>query len=147
MGTYQQWTAVDNFVYFSGKGPRSANGDVRQGRLGRNTTVEEGYADARLAGLNLLAVARSALGELSEVTRVVKLLGMVNASSDFGKHTAVVNGCSDLFIEVFGPEIGHHARSAVGVNSLPDGMTVEIEAIFQVKPGAVERARSGGQIA
>jgi enamine deaminase RidA (YjgF/YER057c/UK114 family) len=95
-------------------------------------TVEEGYADARRTGLQLLAIAKAALGELSRIRAVVKLLGMVNAEPDFADHPKVINGCSDLFVEVLG-EAGRHARSAVGMGSLPNRMTVEIEAILLVE--------------
>jgi enamine deaminase RidA (YjgF/YER057c/UK114 family) len=94
--------------------------------------VEEAYAEARLTGLNLLAVAKSALGELGRIEAVVKLLGMVNAEPDFADHPKVINGCSDLLVAVLG-EAGRHARSAVGMGSLPNGMAVEIEAILLVR--------------
>ena len=93
-------------------------------------TTDEAAAHARQVGINLLAVLRAELGDLDRARRVVKLLGMVNAVPDFVEHSKVINGCSDLFVEVFGEG---HARSAVGVGSLPFGMTVEIEAIFEVE--------------
>ncbi len=94
--------------------------------------MEEAYGDARLTGLNLLAVAKSALGELGRIEAVVKLLGMVNAEPDFSDHPKVINGCSDLLVEILG-EAGRHARSAVGMGSLPNRMTVEIEAILLIR--------------
>jgi enamine deaminase RidA (YjgF/YER057c/UK114 family) len=97
-------------------------------RWAPSVNVEDAYRHARLTGINLLAVMHDALGDLSRVKRVVKLLGMVNAVPDFEDHPSVINGCSDLFIEVFG-DAGHHARSAVGFGSLPGNITVEIEAI------------------
>ena len=103
------------------------------GRLGRDATIEEGYADAQLAGLQLLAVAKAALGDLSRIKAVVKLLGMVNAEPDFADHPKVINGCSDLLVNVLG-DAGRHARSAVGMGSLPNRMTVEVEAILQIAP-------------
>jgi enamine deaminase RidA (YjgF/YER057c/UK114 family) len=95
-------------------------------------TVEDAYQEARLTGLNLLAVARQALGTLDRIEAVVKLLGMVNAEPDFADHPKVINGCSDLLVEVLG-EAGRHARSAVGMGSLPNRMAVEIEAILLVR--------------
>jgi enamine deaminase RidA (YjgF/YER057c/UK114 family) len=121
-----------NLLYLSGQGPKRADGTYRPGRLGRDATIDQGYADARLTGLNLLAVAKAALGDLSRIEAVVKLLAMVNAEPDFADHPKVVNGCSDLLVEVLG-DAGRHARSAVGMGSLPNGMTVEIEAILLVK--------------
>ncbi len=96
-------------------------------------TIEEAYQEARLTGLQLLSTAKSALGELSRIEAVVKLLGMVNAEPDFGEHPSVINGCSDLFVAVLG-DAGRHARSAVGMGSLPGRMAVEIEVIMLVKP-------------
>jgi enamine deaminase RidA (YjgF/YER057c/UK114 family) len=102
------------------------------GRLGKDASVEQGYEAARLTGLQLLAVAKAALGDLSRVEAMVKLLGMVNAEPDFGDHPKVINGCSDLMVEVLG-EAGRHARSAVGMGSLPNRIMVEIEAILLIK--------------
>lgn len=117
-----------NMLYLSGQGPREADGFMHAGKVGGGVSVEEAYGHARLTGINLLAVMQDALGDLSRVKRVVKLLGMVNAVPDFEDHPSVINGCSDLLIEVFGPA-GEHARSAVGFGSLPGNITVEIEAI------------------
>ncbi|HUG22515.1 RidA family protein [Piscinibacter sp.] len=100
--------------------------------MGVDVSTEEAYAHARLVGINLLAVMHEALGDLGRVKRIVKLLGLVNAASDFVDHPRVVNGCSDLFIDVFGHEDGGHARSAIGVGSLPGNITVEIEAVVAV---------------
>jgi len=121
-----------NMLYLSGQGPREDDGYLHTGKVGGNVSVEEAYKHARLTGINLIAVMQSALGDLGRVKRVVKLLGMVNAVPEFGDHPAVINGCSDLFIEVFG-EAGNHARSAVGFGSLPGNITVEIEAIIALK--------------
>ncbi len=118
-----------NMLYLSGQGPREANGFMHTGKVGAEVSVEQAYEDAKLTGVNLLAVMNEALGDLSRVRRVVKLLGMVNASPDFRDHPQVINGCSDLFNAVFG-EAGQHARSAVGFGSLPGNITVEIEAII-----------------
>jgi enamine deaminase RidA (YjgF/YER057c/UK114 family) len=102
------------------------------GRLGLNHSVEDGYKDARQIGLQILATIRQAVGSLDRVEAVIKLLGMVNAEPSFGDHPKVINGCSDLLVEVLG-DAGKHARSAVGMGSLPGGMSVEIEAIIQIK--------------
>ncbi|OHV19360.1 MULTISPECIES: RidA family protein [Rhizobium] len=117
-----------NMLYLSGQGPREADGFLHAGKVGANVGVEEAYRHARLTGINLLAVMHDALGDLSRVKRVVKLLGMVNAVPEFEDHPSVINGCSDLLIAVFGAA-GEHARSAVGFGSLPGNITVEIEAI------------------
>jgi enamine deaminase RidA (YjgF/YER057c/UK114 family) len=121
-----------NMLYISGQGPRQDDGSYVTGRLGRDMGVEEGYAAARLTGLHLLAVAKSAIGDLSRIEAVIKLLGMVNAEPDFGDQPKVINGCSDLLVEVLG-EAGRHARSAVGMGSLPNRMAVEIEAIMMIR--------------
>lgn len=121
----------DRLLYLSGQGPREADGRMHRGKVGADVSVEEAYAHARLTGINLLAVMQEALGDLSRVRRVVKLLGMVNAEPDFADHPAVINGCSDLLVEVFGDK-GRHARSAVGFGSLPGRITVEIEAIVAI---------------
>ena len=118
-----------NLVYLSGAGPVTADGQLPRGKVGRDVTTEEAAVHARQVGINLLAVLRDEVGDLDRA-RVVKLLGMVNAAPDFVEHSKVINGCSDLLVEVFGEG---HARSAVGVGSLPFGMTVEIEAIFEVE--------------
>jgi len=120
-----------SLIYLSGQGPRTHDGTLMTGKVGVDVSVEEAYLHARLTGLNLLAVLKAELGELDRVTDVVKLFGMVNAAPDFGHHPAVINGCSDLFVAVFGDR-GRHARSAVGMGSLPDNITVEIEAIVAV---------------
>ncbi|MCO6049643.1 RidA family protein [Mesorhizobium sp. RP14(2022)] len=121
----------DRLLYLSGQGPREADGRMHRGKVGADVSVEEAYAHARLTGINLLAVMQEALGDLTRVRRVVKLLGMVNAEPDFADHPAVINGCSDLLVEVFGDK-GRHARSAVGFGSLPGRITVEIEAIVAI---------------
>ncbi|WP_108462189.1 RidA family protein [Devosia naphthalenivorans] len=115
-------------LFLSGQGPTEANGTLHTGKVGAEVSVDAAYGHARLTGINLIAVMQAALGDLRRVRRVVKLLGMVNAAADFEDHPAVINGCSDLMVEVFG-EHGMHARSAVGFGSLPNQITVEIEAI------------------
>ena len=121
-----------NLLYLSGQGPRENDGFMHTGKVGSDVSVDDAYKHARLTAINLLAVMQSALGDLNRVKRVVKLLGMVNAVPDFEAHPLVINGCSDLLIDVFG-EAGNHARSAVGFGSLPGNITVEIEAIIALK--------------
>ncbi|WP_291298190.1 RidA family protein [Elioraea sp.] len=122
-----------DLLFLSGQGPLGPDGRFHEGQVGSEVTVAEAYAHARLTGLNLLAVMRAALGSLDNVAAIVKLLGMVNAAPGFRDHPAVINGCSDLFADVFG-EAGMHARSAVGMASLPNNISVEIEAIVAVRP-------------
>ena len=131
MANYVPAARSGNLLFLSGQGPRDASGELKIGRVGENVTLEEAYQDARLVGIQLLAAAKQALdGDLSRVRRVVKLLGFVNSTPDFGNQPKVINGCSDLLVEVFG-EQGRHARSALGA-LLPGNITVEIEAIFEV---------------
>ena len=126
-GNYVHSKRVDDFLYLSGKGPGSV-----KGKLGSNLTVEDGYKHARTVGLILVAAMSNALdGNLDRVRDIVKVLGMVNATPEFTDHPKVINGCSDLFVEIFG-ERGQHARSAVGMSSLPNGIPVEIEVIVAV---------------
>jgi enamine deaminase RidA (YjgF/YER057c/UK114 family) len=132
IANYVNAVRTGNLLYLAGKGPRAnANGHRPMGKVGRDFTVEQGYKHARSVGLDLLAVMRTELGSLDKVKRVVKVLGMVNAVPEFTDHPKVINGCSDLFVEVFG-EAGKHARSAVGMGSLPMGIPVEIEVIVEV---------------
>jgi enamine deaminase RidA (YjgF/YER057c/UK114 family) len=127
-GNFDAFVIEGNMLYLSGKGsPLRQETDVVP-KVGREIGIDEARAHAREVGLHLIATMKAALGDLSRVRRVVKLLGMVNATPDFMHHTEVVNGCSDLLVEVFGGR-GRHARSAVGVGSLPRGFAVEIEAI------------------
>ena len=121
------------FLYLSGQGPREPDGFLHTGKVGVDVGLDEAYGHARTTGLNLLSVAHAALGDLGRVARVVKLLGMVNAVPHFADHPRVINGASDLFVAVFG-EAGRHARSAVGVGSLPGNITVEIEAVLEIRP-------------
>jgi enamine deaminase RidA (YjgF/YER057c/UK114 family) len=132
IANYVPWRFAGPLLFLSGQGPKLPDGTYKQGRLGQDTTIESAYADARLTGLQLLSVAKAALGDLSRIEAVVKLLGMVNAEPDFADHPKIINGCSDLLVEVLG-DAGKHARSAIGVGSLPNRMTVEIEAILLVK--------------
>lgn len=130
---YLHYRLAGDTLYISGQVPRGVDGVVWKGKLGRDITVEEGYQHARLSAINMLAMAKQALGDLDRVEMVVKLLGMVNSTPDFGEQPKVINGCSDLLVEVFGKERGSHARSAVGIASLPDNCSVEIEVIMKVK--------------
>lgn len=131
VANYVPFTISGNLLFVSGQGPRTADRKFMTGKVGREITLEEAYAHARLVGINILSVVHHAQNGLSTVRRVVKLTGFVNASDDFRDHPKVINGCSDLLVEVFG-DAGKHARSAVGVSSLPENITVEIEAIFEV---------------
>jgi len=132
LANYVPFVIANGFLYLSGQAPRRADGSNFTGKVGADVSLEDAYQHARLTGLNLLAVAHMALGDLARVQRVVKVLGMVNAIPTFGDHPKVINGCSDLFVEVFG-DAGKHARSAVGMGSLPGNISVEIEAIFQIR--------------
>jgi len=120
-----------NMLYLSGQGPTYPDGRRHTGKVGQDVSIDDAYEHARLTGLNLIAVMEDALADLGRVRRIVKVLGMVNATSDFTGHPQVINGCSDLFNAVFA-EKGVHARSAVGFSSLPNAITVEIEAIVAI---------------
>jgi enamine deaminase RidA (YjgF/YER057c/UK114 family) len=120
-----------NLLFLAGRGPRRDGQFVHLGKLGKNISIEEGYEAARLTTLNLIATIKGDVEDLDRVTRIVKLLGMVNAAPDFTEHSSVINGASDLLVEVFG-ERGKHARSALGVSSLPMNVCVEIELVVEV---------------
>jgi enamine deaminase RidA (YjgF/YER057c/UK114 family) len=122
---------VGKLVYLSGKGPNRADGSQVTGKVPSERTVDEAYDAAKLCGIQLLSALKDHVGSLDNVKQVVKLLGMVNADSDFKDQPKVINGCSDLLVSVFG-ENGKHARSAVGMGSLPSGITVEIEMIVEL---------------
>jgi enamine deaminase RidA (YjgF/YER057c/UK114 family) len=124
---------VDNLLYVSGYEPRKADGSSIVGKLGRDLDVNEGAQAARQVALLMLSVVRAELGSLDKVVRLVKTFGMVNCMPNFTQTPQVINGFNDLMVEVFGEKSGRGARSAVGMNSLPDGSAVEIEAIFQIK--------------
>ena len=130
-GNYIPAVRTGNLVFLSGVTPRRPDGTPFAGKLGKDLTVDEGYAAARICGLNLLANLKQEIGNLDKVSHIVKLLGMVNADPDFTQPPAVVNGCSDLLVEVFG-DLGRHARSAVGLATLPGGVAVEVEMIVEV---------------
>ncbi|MCH7740277.1 MAG: RidA family protein [Chloroflexi bacterium] len=131
VANYMPAVQVGNIVYLSGHGPLRPDGALPAGKVGADLSVEEGYDAARLVGIGLLASLRVQLGSLDRVRRVVKTLGMVNATPDFMDHPRVINGTSDLFREVFG-EKGVGARSAVGMGSLPGQIPVEVEMIVEV---------------
>ncbi|SDE88401.1 Enamine deaminase RidA, house cleaning of reactive enamine intermediates, YjgF/YER057c/UK114 family [Variovorax sp. CF079] len=130
-GAYRPFRRAGQLLFVSGHGPRKADGQYLTGCLASAGDVAAGYAAAQLATLNLLAAVKLAIGDLSKVEAVVKVLGLVNSTHDFKLHPKVIDGCSDTLIQAFG-ERGEHARSAVGMASLPHGMMVEIEAIFLI---------------
>jgi enamine deaminase RidA (YjgF/YER057c/UK114 family) len=132
VGNFRNFVRTGSLIFISGQGPREADGTLHRGKVGMDVAAGVAYDHARLTGLNILSILFEAVGDLGKVTQVVKLLGLVNAVDDFGDHPDVINGCSDLFTAVFG-EIGQHARSAIGVSSLPNNITVEIEAIFELR--------------
>jgi enamine deaminase RidA (YjgF/YER057c/UK114 family) len=131
--TYLTAVRVGDMLYISGTGPGNIDGKLLVGRLGADMDIEQGRAAARRVGLQVLAQVKAQVGSLDRVERLVKTLGMVNATPDFKGHSLVVNGFSDLMVEVFGETKGKGARSSVGMSSLPNGIPVEIEAIFQLK--------------
>ena len=130
VGNYVPFKRAGDLIFLSGQGPRRPDGSPITGKVGRDVTVEEAYEHAKLIGLGLLAAAKLAAGSLDRV-EVLKVLGMVNAVPDFADQPKVINGCSDLFVAVLGDR-GRHARSAVGMGSLPNQISVEIEAVMGV---------------
>ena len=139
MANYVNAVRTGNLLYLAGKGPGLPGKPLPTGKVGRDFTIEQGYGFARETGLSLIAVMKAELGDLDRVRRIVKVLGMVNATPEFGNQPEVINGCSDLFVEVFGDR-GRHARSAVGMGSLPRGIPVEIEVIVEVEDAPARRA-------
>ena len=134
LANYVGAVRVGNLLFVSGHGPDRTDGKpMARGKVGRELTVEQAYQVARTVGLSLLATTRTQLGSLDKVKRVVKVLGMVNSADDFGDQPKVINGFSDLMVQVFGEAIGKHARSAVGMAALPMGIPVEIEMILEVE--------------
>ena len=131
LGTYVGAVTTGNLVFISGHGTAKPDGSYVAGKVPTECSEEEAYQAARLVGLNVLATLKNHLGDLDRVQRVVKVLGMVNCTPDFEDQPQVINGASDFFVEVFG-EGGRHARSAVGMSSLPSGIPVEVEVIFEV---------------
>ncbi|TMQ00754.1 MAG: RidA family protein [Verrucomicrobia bacterium] len=129
---YKPLVVCGNLAYVSGHGPLKPDKTLIAGRVGANLDLEAGTAAARQTGLAILSTLRSELGSLDRVKRVIKVLGMVNCTPEFQDHPRVINGCSELFRDVFGPESGVGARSAVGMGSLPGNIAVEIEAVFEI---------------
>ena len=134
-GTYSPVVVIEKMAYVTGQGPVAADGKYVTGRVGSDVSEEEGIQAARTVGLTMLATIKAELGSLDRVKRIVKVLGMVNCSSDFANHPKVINGFSDLMVEIWG-ENGRAARSAVGMGSLPGNITVEIEAILELREDA-----------
>jgi enamine deaminase RidA (YjgF/YER057c/UK114 family) len=132
IANYVPFVVTGSLVFLSGQGPRRPEGGMFTGKVGGAVSVDEAYQHARIVGIQLLSALREAVGDLDRVSRIVKLLGMVNGVPDFKQHPKVINGCSDLLVEVFEAK-GKHARSAVGMGSLPDDITVEIEAVVEFK--------------
>ncbi len=131
-GTYRPVVQVGDMIYVSGHGPLLPDGSMITGKVGADLSIEQGHQAARQVGLTILSTLKSELGSLDRIGKVVKALGMVNAAPDFASHPQVINGFSDLFVEVFG-DAGRAARSAVGMGSLPGNISVEIEVILQLK--------------
>ncbi len=131
VANYVNGVQSGNLIFLAGKGPRYADGTEITGKLGEDVSIERGYEGARLTAINQLSVLKAMLGDLRRVKRIVKVLGMVNSDPDFINQPSVVNGFSDLMVEVFG-ERGKHARAAVGMNSLPRGQAVEIEMVVEI---------------
>ena len=134
VGAFVPAVRTGNLVFLSGQGPRRADGTILFGKVGRDLDLEAAKEAARVTGLNLLAALRDEIGSLDRVTRIVKVLGMVNGAPGFNDTPGVINGCSELLLEVFGDEIGRHARSAVGMAELPFDIAVEIELVVEVSP-------------
>ncbi|UCH21881.1 MAG: RidA family protein [Deltaproteobacteria bacterium] len=130
---YIKAVRTDNLIFLSGHDPRRPDGTLITGKLGQDLNLEQGYEAARRTVVNLLASLKKELGDLDKIRRIVKLLAMVNCTPDFYDQPKVINGASDLLVEVFGPA-GKHARSAVGTISLPGNIAVEIEMIVEVEP-------------
>ena len=133
-GLYKPMLLVGNLAYVSGHGPLQKDGKLILGRVGADLTLEQGQAAAHQTGLALLATLRAGLGSLDRIVRVVKILGLVRCTDDFGQSPAVINGCSQLFVDLWGDDLGIGVRSALGTNALPGGMAIEVEAIFEIKP-------------
>jgi enamine deaminase RidA (YjgF/YER057c/UK114 family) len=133
IANYVRAVQSGNLLFLAGHGPTRDGRPVYVGQVPSDVSIEEGYEAARVTALNLLASAKAALGDLDRITKVVKVLGMVNSAPGFGEQPKVINGFSDLIVEVFGEDIGKHARSAVGLAGLPNGIPVEIEMIVEVR--------------
>ncbi|WP_033566100.1 Atu1372/SO_1960 family protein [Sphingobacterium sp. SYP-B4668] len=132
LGVYKPYVIDGKYLYLSGHGPVQDDKSLIIGRIGSDMDMETGKLAARQVGLTMLSTIHSNLGSLSRIKRVIKVLGMVNCTSDFEKHPYIINGCSELFAAVWGEENGIGTRSAVGFGSLPDNIPVEIEALFEL---------------
>ena len=132
IGVYKPCLISGNLCYVSGHGPLKIDGTLVVGRIGEAMTMEEGKLAAQQVGLAILATLMDHLGSLNKIKRVVKVLGMVNSTPSFERHPFVINGCSELFAKVWGDDLGVGVRSAVGMGSLPDNISVEIEALFEL---------------
>jgi enamine deaminase RidA (YjgF/YER057c/UK114 family) len=131
-GVYKPVVIIGSVAYVSGHGPYLPDGGMIRGRVGEDLDLAQGHAAARQTGLALLATLKKELGSLDRVKRVIKLLGMVNSTPEFADHPKVINGCSELFAQIWGEDAGVGARSAVGMGSLPGNIAVEIEGIFEI---------------
>ena len=131
-GVYKPCLTVGNLLHVSGHGPVLPDGTYLAGRVGRDLDADAGQRAARQVGLTILATLLANLGDLGRIKRVTRVLGMVNATEDFTRHPHVINGCSELFVEIWGPDHGVGVRSAVGMGSLPGNIPVEIEASFEL---------------
>ena len=131
-GVYKPYVIAGNFIYVSGHGPYLPDGDMMRGKIGAGVEMATGIRAAEQTGLAILSTLKSAVGSLNKIKRVVKVLGMVNCVDDFTQHPQVINGCSELFAKIWGEENGIGVRSAVGMNSLPLNISVEIEAMFEI---------------
>ena len=134
VGIYKSVVVVDNMAWLAGHIPRTAEGNVMRGKVGEDVNLEQAQEAARRSALAMLASLKRELGTLNRVKRLVRTTGMVNCTSDFTDQPKVVNGCSELLRELFGPDKGVGARAAVGMNSLPAGAIVEIQAVFEIEP-------------
>lgn len=132
LGVYKPYLIDGKYLYLSGHGPVQDDKSLIIGRIGEDVDQEQGKLAARQVGLTMLSTIKTNLGSLTRVKRVIKVLGMVNCTADFEKHPAIINGCSELFAQVWGEENGIGVRSAVGMGSLPDNIPVEVEALFEL---------------
>jgi len=133
VGLYKPMLVVGNLAYLSGHGPLKSDGTIMLGRVGADLDVEGGKAAAQQTALAMLATLKAGLGSLDRVVRVVKLLGLVRCTDEFGQSPMVINGCSQIFVDLWGSDLGVGVRSALGTNSLPGGMAVEVEGIFEIQ--------------
>lgn len=132
IGNYLKYVRTGNLIYLSGHGPGKPDGTTIAGKVGKDLTLEQGYEAAKVTGISLLSTLKDAVGDLSKIKRIVKVLGMVNCTDTFTEQPKVINGFSDLMVAVFGDK-GKHARSAVGMNALPNNIAVEIEMIVETE--------------